>query len=713
MTVEGANIASTFLADVFGPSTAAPVFICSLPNSEAREREPGERHVRTRAPDEIEAFLRKWDRKHRAVYFAVATIKAGSTTRSKATLAELNGLHVDIDAKSITMGIEEAEQKLREVMHLPSKVVASGGGLHAYWLFKEALPATPENIQRVEALLRLLADHLGGDPACAEASRLMRLPGSHNTKGGAWTEVRVMQDRPLRYEWDDLAEWLETASPVIWRQPTGGNGHDHEGAINPWLVVAERFGFRPPIDVETRLAAMRYQGTGDASIHSTQISVSAALLNRGQSIDEVVEILLAVTHAATGPFGARWNWQREERAIRQMCESWLAKHPEMAVEQTKNKADVQSEKAPQDAPLLPYKARSFSEIPLRQWLHAGHYIRQQVVMTVAPGGYGKTSLIIGNAVEMCLGLGLMGSAPGDGAVKVAYWNGEDPPDEIERRIAAVCLRYDIDAVGLEGQLFLGTKVTGGHRIAGLDRHGNVTIDRKLVASVTQFIADNGISVAIFDPLVSFHRAPESDNVAMEQVVRAFEGIAAATDCCVELSQHTRKSSQGQQGELTADDSRGAGAIVAAARSVRVLNRMTAQEAELPKIAPDERRRYLRISRDKTNLVPPGKATWVRLASVELPNGHGSRPGDNVQAVEAWEYPAPLDGVTAADMHWIRETVRQGDYRRSPRSPDWVGYPLAKRLGLDADDRGDRSKLNAMLAVWFANGVLATETRKDE
>jgi hypothetical protein len=326
MTVEGANVASMFLAAMFGASTAAPVYISSLPNTDARDREPGERHIATREPDHIEAFLKKWDRKDRALYFAVATVKPGSTTRSKATLAELNGLHVDIDAKSITIGIDEAEQKLREVMHLPSKLVASGGGLHAYWLFKEALPAAPENIERVETLLRLLADHLGGDPACAEASRLMRLPGSHNTKDGAWTEVRVVEDRPLRYELDDLAEWLETASPMIWRKPSGGNGQGIEQ--NPWLVVAERFGTKPPIDVEARLAAMRYQGVEDSGIHWTQVSVSAALLNRGTSIEEVIEILLAATRAAAGLFGAGWNWTREERAIRGMCETWLAKHPE-------------------------------------------------------------------------------------------------------------------------------------------------------------------------------------------------------------------------------------------------------------------------------------------------------------------------------------------------------------------------------------------------
>ncbi len=54
------------------------------------------------------------------------------------------------------------------------------------------------------------------------------------------------------------------------------------------------------------------------------------------------------------------------------------------------------------------------------------------------------------------------------------------------------------------------------------------------------------------------------------------------------------------------------AIVNAARSVRILNRMTAEEAKLPKIGAEDRRLYLRVSRDKVNLVPAGKAMWVHL-----------------------------------------------------------------------------------------------------
>jgi hypothetical protein len=102
-----------------------------------------------------------------------------------------------------------------------------------------------------------------------------------------------------------------------------------------------------------------------------------------------------------------------------------------------------------------------------------------------------------------------------------------------------------------------------------------------------------------------------------------------------------------------------------------------------------------------------------LASIELPNNSDDgRPGDHVQAAEPWDYPQPFDDVTADDMRWMREAVRTGDYRRDPRSPDWVGLPLLEHLDLKPDDRGDRKKVGAILKTWFANGVLATETRKD-
>jgi hypothetical protein len=255
------------------------------------------------------------------------------------------------------------------------------------------------------------------------------------------------------------------------------------------------------------------------------------------------------------------------------------------------------------------------------------------------------------------------------------------------------------------------------------KNGNIIFDQKLLAEVTQFISDNRIDCIILDPFIAFHQVPEIDNIMMEKVIKeGFEQIALSTNCCIELCQHTRKTAQAQQGELTADDSRGAGAIVNAARSVRVINRMSAQEADLPNIEPDERRHYLRISRDKPSMLPPGKAKWVHLASIELPNATSTRPRDNVQAAEPWAYPKPFDSVKPDDMRWAREEVRRKDYRVSPNSPHWFGYVLAERLKLDIglpgvprdqSQKGNRQRISAIISTWIGKGVLAKETRQDE
>ena len=174
---------------------------------------------------------------------------------------------------------------------------------------------------------------------------------------------------------------------------------------------------------------------------------------------------------------------------------------------------------PPKALLWPYEARTFSAIPRRRWLHAGHYIRGQVVMTVAPGGYGKTTLVLCNSIEMATGRGLIGPRPPGGPLHIAYWNAEDPDVEIERRIAAICLRYQIEPASLLGRLFLGSRLTDNRRIASIARNGNVAFDTLMLAEIERLITELHIDCVIFDPLVAFHRVPEGDNTVMEQVVK--------------------------------------------------------------------------------------------------------------------------------------------------------------------------------------------------
>ena len=99
---------------------------------------------------------------------------------------------------------------------------------------------------------------------------------------------------------------------------------------------------------------MQHHGPGESSLHQTQLSTTAALLNQGVPIDEVVAQVLAATQKAVGAEGARWNWRHTERELRGMCETWIAKHPEIVAvtededpEETEEEPDEEESPSPQ------------------------------------------------------------------------------------------------------------------------------------------------------------------------------------------------------------------------------------------------------------------------------------------------------------------------------------------------------------------------------
>jgi hypothetical protein len=306
---------SNFLADFFQHSTGS-IYLCSLPNERNGSR-PAEICGRGGGERLDELVTHTWDKPDRGSFFCVSTLRPGQAKRCKDTVHEIVCLHADLDWARIDMEPGAILRQLQALEFPPSKIVGSGHGYHAYWLLSEALPATPELIAHVENALRGLANVLGGDPAVCEVARLMRVPCSFNTKNGERLAVRIIVDSARHFELDDLCEWIAATRPLIARKGKAPDG-------NPFLSAAIPSG-GPAIDVEQRLAAMRYQGEGDSSIHQTQISVTAALLSRGASADEVVRTVLEATRKAAGTAGERWNWQREERDIRNMSASWARK----------------------------------------------------------------------------------------------------------------------------------------------------------------------------------------------------------------------------------------------------------------------------------------------------------------------------------------------------------------------------------------------------
>jgi RecA-family ATPase len=190
-------------------------------------------------------------------------------------------------------------------------------------------------------------------------------------------------------------------------------------------------------------------------------------------------------------------------------------------------------------------------------------------------------------MAMSVARDILGSAPAE-PLRVLYWNGEDPGDEIERRVAAACLHYGIRPEDLGDRLFIASGRDTPITIATEDKSG-LRLSDLAIAALRRAIHQNAIDVVILDPFVACHAVSENDNNKINAVCRQLAMIADETGCAIELVHHTRKSSAGQS-EHTADDARGASAIIAAARSVRVLNRMTRDEAAKAGIVGQQSRR---------------------------------------------------------------------------------------------------------------------------
>lgn len=304
----GAQIATDFITKLFGEATESPIHFCSFGNERNGEHKP--KSVNTRIPDQLSAFMAKWDIDGRGIFFGVGTLKDANIERSKANISEVSMLHADIDLKDVDETVEEIERKLRNLKHLPSVMVFSGNGVHAYWKLTESIhnPVDNGEVDRIETALRQICDVVGGDLQVCEIARVMRLPGSHNTKFGKRTPVAVVHSTDIKYELSDLEEWLAEQSPVILRKerPRAIT----LGEMDGFDLYLREIGFKTPIDVEKRLNGMMYMGFEEASVHWTQRDVTASMLSKDHSIDEVVDILIQATKTAAGQYGERWIGKR-------------------------------------------------------------------------------------------------------------------------------------------------------------------------------------------------------------------------------------------------------------------------------------------------------------------------------------------------------------------------------------------------------------------
>lgn len=362
----------------------------------------------------------------------------------------------------------------------------------------------------------------------------------------------------------------------------------------------------------------------------------------------------------------------------------------------------------------PYVIVGAANVPLRPWVYGKLLIRKNVTMTVAPGGMGKSSLVIVESLAQASGKPLLGIAP-KRPLRVAYWNLEDPYDELVHRFEAAVLHYKLTQEDIEGRLFVNSGRDTPLIVAETTR-GEARILRPVIDALVAENKAKEIDVLVLDPYVSCNRVPENDNSAQNAIINEWGVVADRSNCAVHLVDHTRKMG-GPEFEVTAESQRGAVAKRDASRVTRVLNQMTKEDGDNFGV---DYLLHFRTDKGKHNMSPPEKAVWHKIWNINLRNdpdavmvdGVRCAEDDEVGVVVRWELPNAFDGVTGADFDKVAAVIRSGEWRENVRAANWVGLAIAEGLGLDVDLPADKGRIKRLLKGYLKEGSLVVVEKVD-
>lgn len=421
--------------------------------------------------------------------------------------------------------------------------------------------------------------------------------------------------------------------------------------------------------------------------------------------------------------GADWLFDKAQQSTNGRFSAAALKFHEEIIDQPVTESIFPND-APPEQPKIratPFDFAAAEAVKPREMLYGGHYIRQFLSTTIAPSKVGKSSLIIAEALAMASGKPLLGVAPA-GLLRVWMWNGEDPVEELQRRILACMRLYGLTHEDMGDRLFIDSGRNMPIVLAVQQKSGAV-IAEPVEREVIETIRENRIDVFQVDPFISSHRVSENDNNAIDVVAKRWGYCADVTRCAIEIPHHSRKLNGA---EVSVEDGRGASALLAAVRSSRALARMTQDEARSHGMQ-DIARRLFRFTEVSSNLsIPaPESQQWMELASVNLKNGIGddeidkTLKGDSVGVVRLFNAPearqAALEtAVSGGDAEEAAlRAVRAYEWRDSPKASDWVGIPIAQALGIDRGARDGVKQIEAIIKAWLRSGKLAEENRKNK
>lgn len=426
------------------------------------------------------------------IYFGVCprSLRRGD----KGAIRLVHVLWADVDGKDFPGGKAEALDRLRQYRAVPTIIVDSGNGYHAYWRLKKPITIDgPESIARIERYLKALAQSLGADSTAAELARILRVPGTLNLKNlpksaPCVTIVECEQSRQY-----DIGDFGQPDPAPIPAQPKTN----------------------PPGWIRDSLEELREGNRND-----TFTKIAGRLHHGGWTKEEILTLLLPHAEGTGFPRGEL------EALVHGLCHRYPAGNQFRAPTTNSGKSEADSRPLVTVSPadLLSRTPDSIT------WRVGGVIPAQGVGILAGPAGYGKSWALLDLAIATALGEKWLDHFPTK-AGRVLYIDEESSEELLGIRIRKLLAFRGSRPESLDLYLCVGQSVS--------------LSDPAGVARLRTLLAELKPQLIIIDSFIRIHRAEENSASDMAAVSAVIRELVREFDCVFYFADHQRKAGAGE------------------------------------------------------------------------------------------------------------------------------------------------------------------------
>jgi hypothetical protein len=226
------------------------------------------------------------------VYVSANPLLAGSRKRTKECIAFARHLYIDIDTDG---DARLAALQASNRVPVPTAILSTSPGKYqVLWR------VTGFDFERQEQMLKLLAQAFGGDPACTDRNRVLRIPGFLNRKYSPAHPVAVDYPAdatyiPADFRLDDLSS--SSVLPLrgdVRESPANSISGKHSHSEDDWAWVCAQLSHGKDARTLTRELASRRVDKAQPEYYAQRtVDVASARLwlAEGVPIDDVITML--------------------------------------------------------------------------------------------------------------------------------------------------------------------------------------------------------------------------------------------------------------------------------------------------------------------------------------------------------------------------------------------------------------------------------------